>query len=400
MKIAMWNAHTFSVFIYGLVIWISHEFKVVIGQITLEASAPVNPIERNGILSLHCQVKDLTPGHRVEIYRNVGQEDEALSFGEAVTSSVDDRVFLAVRYMDASVVYFLSITDVTQDDSGVYTCKIIRTKGKIAEIAAQSVNMSVLYFPSEQYPQCDSSLKDGPLQIQEGDMLMLNCSSEKANPTVDIKWTRTGGGTIRGNQVTESGDIVYASVAFRVTKRDQHAVFLCNITSKALPGLSRTCHIGPLKVILNRNGDNVPSDTLPDANGNIDSNPPPTTITALAPVDSNVYTGGNRGVTRTKQNCIDYCSSYSSDVFYWIIATAVCVVLGLMFFIFGVGLLLKYKRVSNDIKRTNSGFTSARLAIDDIYAEVENKAAMKPYMSLDRARKFNNNQTMITHNVN
>lgn len=376
----MWNS---KLFIYGLLSLLSNSVNFVFSQLTLKASAPVNPIENGGILSLHCQIKELPKGHRVEIYRRISDHDEPLSVGDDVASDVGDRVFLAVRYMgDGSVVYFLSITDITNEDGGTYLCKVIRTSGVIGQVAEEHVDINVVYFPSDHYPQCDSSLRNSPgLQIKEGSALKLNCTSEKGNPTVDIKWTKTGGKVLPGNRVIESDYFVYAEAGITVTRRENNAVFLCEITSSGIPGESRTCHIGPITVIKNTKSD-VPSNTFPTQ----DNTYPVISTSELTPFHDFDITGENIR-TKTSKNCIDYCASYSDDVFYWIIATAVCVLLGLMFLIFGIGLCLKYKRVSEMIKRTNAGFSSTRLAVDDIYAEVEAKAAIKPYMSLDRARK-------------
>ena len=375
---------------------------LVTGELHLSASAPVNPAEHGGIFSLQCQVKDLPKGHRVEIYRHLGDQDEGLSVDDSVLPNVDDRVFLAVRHMgDGSAVYFLSIIDITKADAGLYQCKVIRATGNIAQVAVQSVNMSVYFFPSETSPMCSPSDTTATLQVLEGSVLHLNCSSEKGHPTVGIRWTRTNGGVIPGGIIHETDDRIHAKLAFLVTRHDDHAMFICEITSDALPNERRSCHVGPITVIPDNNIINhVPSETLPLP---IVTEKDQILETVTASIENKVEV--DTSVThrvRNKAECAKLCSTrYSGSVFYWVIATAVCVLLGLVFLIFGVIIFLKFKEVNNNNNRHRlyeTRFMSERLAVDDIYAEVENKMGSKPYMSLDRAQKCS--PTLIPNHLN
>ena len=73
------------------------------------ATSPVNPVKEQGLLTIHCQVRNLDDNHQVTITRRVGDRIQQISVDEDVLgNAVDERVFLAVRQLlDGSTVYFL-----------------------------------------------------------------------------------------------------------------------------------------------------------------------------------------------------------------------------------------------------------------------------------------------------
>ena len=109
---------TTTILILGLYICVA-------GSTTVTSSAPVNPVEADGIFSLRCEVLKMKQNQEMAIFRTINGQTERLSLDDEVLDNAGDRVYLAVRQMnDGSTVYLLSIMKVTRSDEGLYLCKI------------------------------------------------------------------------------------------------------------------------------------------------------------------------------------------------------------------------------------------------------------------------------------
>ena len=87
------------------------EITIVAYGITIEISTPVNPVEFGAIFSVLCKARELTKNHMVSMYRTTeAGGTQLLTSKESVDPEIDERVFLAVRRIDGSEVYFLTIT--------------------------------------------------------------------------------------------------------------------------------------------------------------------------------------------------------------------------------------------------------------------------------------------------
>ena len=327
-------------------------------------TAPVNPVSKSELLSIHCHVRDLNPNHEVSIHRKLTNgKTERLSVDEDVPSSVDDRVFLAVRQLDnGAVVYFLTIIDVTRADEGLYSCKVVNTE-KTLKVAESKLNITVHYFPSD--PIC-SQIKQ--LEVLEGTTISMNCTSEIGNPSVSIKWKRgTSGSAAPEAKQISRGDITFSELKVQLTVTDTNSFFLCEITSKPFGSKTSSCHFGPFTV---RPNPGFVKDDLETPDGTL---------------SSVMNTGGSdKGKITTqpvsKEKCLEQCSPYSTSVLFWVIATVSSAIIALLFLIMGLTLIVKYMKIRKSRERT---FIAHR-AGEDIYAEVENKGDSRLYMSLQR----------------
>ena len=87
----------------------------------------------------------------------------------------------------------------------------------------------------------------------EGKQIALNCSSELANPAVNIQLSRTGEYKVPETRQSIHGTSVYLGFTFLPTLQDNNVVFLCEISSPMFPDFLQTCHIGPFHVYRNPN---------------------------------------------------------------------------------------------------------------------------------------------------
>lgn len=353
---------------------------------TVKASVPVNPVESGGILSLSCKVSNLDKAiHTVQIFRRIADtgRSEQLSVDDGVLQNVDDRVFLAFRQLEGtSAIYFLSVMEVTQADQGVYSCKIITKDGTIREVASDAENISVMYFPSDPDPVC-GHLEH--LTVNEGDLLVFNCSSELANPPVSITWRRTQSSEpLKGAETSIKNQRLYSVLQIKASRKQHHGVvFLCEISSAAFPNTVRNCHIGPLSIIYDgtQHDTDFPIDVKPTASFPVST--APDLVKGITSDDKDTAV-----TTLTAQNCRRVCSytASSSALLYWVIATVLAVFLCLLFLMAVIFICARYRNIDEEL---NDSFcaprvpTTARLP-DGIYSELECKQVeeSKMYMSL------------------
>ena len=335
------------------------------------AKAPMNPVNVNAILSVHCQIWHLQPDDSVSILRILSSNvhGEILSMKENVLQSIEDRVFLAVRTMsDGSSSYFLSIAGVKQSDEGDYECQVLRG---VTSIAGDKVNIRVNHYPDGP-PVCTPQ---GPRTIQPGVLTRFNCTTGVGSPEVKIQWSRTRDagrekGLQESNQVTV-GDKTYAELGVVLLPEDTGAVFVCEITSPVFLNMKQTCVVGPL--------------TIPKSDGKPGRQQlNPTTVQNQKDYNQN---GGGSSTTNqidiSKTKCRHICSTFSSPVFQWMMATVIIGLIAIIFCIIGLFLFCKYNRLSSAKKQAISRVSSAHTfcaKTEDIYDEVD----VKPYMTLHR----------------
>ena len=349
-----------------------------LAQIRIEVSAPVNPVEETGILSIHCQVWNLESGHHeVSFLRTLMDgSTERLSLDGTILQDVDDRVFLAVRQiMDGSSVYFLSIVDTLEMDAGEYYCKVQNKAGVLSEVAYGSMQVDVNYPPPESDPLCHPNI---PIYINEGEALTLNCSSETANPVVTLTWGQTGKESERTLESSTSiqGSRVHSKLTVHPTRFDNGAMYICTLQSSAFPSLTRTCHVGPINIIQSVDFDR--------RDGQEHGGQLPNTLTQGSPsdipksTDITLYTQPTS--RQSASDCKKICSTFSYPMFQWVISTLVAGLFAFIFLILCATLLYKYNTIQH-----NGGFVLGVPAAEDIYSEVEGRRnENRLYMSLEK----------------
>ena len=338
--------------------------------VSIEATAPVNPVDHGGILSLHCHVRDMESDHSVIIIRSLESgEVEHLSWRETLTSNADDRIFLAFRRLgDGSVVYFLSIMNVKKEDAGIYSCRVMSLSALVDE---QSLTYNVNYFPVDIYPVCGPSEQ---IYAKAGDVVLLNCTSDKAFPEVTLEWTHSS-----TKQVSSSTNVIYhdskvsSILRLETTKNDNGAVYVCTMRSEVFSDKVRTCHIGPLYVTPNSDLDIDLEDKQ------VDSLPTESEL-RTKPGQRDTLPGLDESQSPDIQiKCNEICSTLptSSTHFFWIVAAVTTFIVTFIFFVLLMILAVQYKR---NKERMNSALKDGS---SDLYEKVDYRGFnRKIYMTL------------------
>ena len=342
---------------------------------TVSATAPIEHVDEGGILSVHCEVDNLEQGQSVMVVRQ--HSDGAikpLSLKDVVQTTEDDRVFLAVRQLPGNTfVYFLSIIDITKEDAAEYTCRIMSSD--LASVAVEnSVNINVNYIPDETNPHCSNSLNSDNIIVNEGDMISFTCSSERGNPTISLHWTRNNK-ELKSNS-EDSSLTVQSVLEFKATRFDDGSIFVCLLRSKAFPGHESTCHVGPIKVLFDSEGESVIDIDGPILEDADDLHEVTTAVSTRRPIV----------VAAEKVHCEDVCSLSSGPAFYWIVATITAGCLAVLFLIIGIVLLLRYCRMSSSMDEH-----SFQTRQEDFYEKLQygNRREEMVYMSLGNSNRMN-----------
>ena len=348
---------TFTAFLSVYFLIISKDyFASAATEIT--ATVPVNPVPEGGMLAFHCRIFNLEISHDVAISKTHGSETLRISFAKKILLDDDTRYFLAVRQLsDGSIVYFLSIMEVTREEAGQYSCKVLDVTA-VDEKAHDRVDVQVSYLPSDNYPQCAYS---GSLTIQSGSLVSYNCSSELGSPNITVEWTRTGGGVVPKARDHYSNTYVTSVLTLQPTMVDSGTVYICTITSRAFPD-TKTCHIGPITVTRNPN----------DVTGRRHY-PMITRSTERPPKFP--------AVDKTKSSasyCKELCDDQEDSLFIWMIATVVAACVAFILLILGVMLCIKLKYRTIEQPQ--------HYVKEDIYAELDKRFDEDAvYMALDRS---------------
>ena len=299
------------------------------------ATAPLKEVKEGSILSLHCQIFNSGAEHRASIsHTSSSGVSQKIAFGKNILSELPNNknYFLAHRKLtDGSDVYFLSVTEVRRSDAGNYTCYLLGPEFKV--ITSDTVHIGVKYFPSESFPVCDPN---GPQEILEGDTMTLNCNSEAGNPPVNMHWTRSGNVEDPLQAEVINGSVgVYSQVSFQARMSDKDAMFFCKIESDNFPTKSdQKCSVGPLNVIPN------PDMQFTTIANYVQVTQPKYTLvntSSSTNVNNNNYNNNN------DDECHEVCAEMTAEsVFRWTIATVIAGLLALLFFVFGIVLLIRY----------------------------------------------------------
>lgn len=346
---------------------------------SITASAPLEQVEEGAILSVHCQVLELQEGHEVALFRTpLDGKTQRVSVGGVITVE-EDRVFLAERQLnDGSIVYFLSVMEVTRNDQGSYKCQVFDPVEQTT-VDENTVFIGVMYFPSE-LPVCNHHT---PLQVMEGSVVIFNCTSERANPTVTLEWSSGGEGSteLKGTEVI-SGHRVTSMLRLTAKLQDSGAMFVCKATSHVFPGEAQRCHIGPLQVVPNPRGPPPPS--------------PPHSNPTLTP---NIISDNTRPGDFNTKDCAKVCSAFdlNSPVFKWIVTTTIAGIIALTFFIVVVVCMWKYYHIQDTSRNLYVTGRPQHQLSEQLYSELECKRGDNmTYMSLTKEDTKRLNQEFIT----
>ncbi len=355
-------------------------WTICLTEVRVVLTAPLNPVIEDAVCALHCQLWNLDQkSHKVDIYRNYDTSNRRLSSGDRLENAEDDNLFLAIRQLDGSTVYFLSMTGISRQQKGNYTCKVIRTFPDTKEILADSISLDVLYSPGDSDPQCSSDF-DTHLTVTEGTQTSINCSSEMANPIVELHWSIAGKDVPLKSTTNPVGGRVYSILTFTPSRRYNGAIFLCKIVNHYGDDKTRSCHVGPFKVIPQFGGefDDDDSDyelmTLPSVREHFTEKPH----------EKETNLDSNPGQAIVPDECISECSLLSRPVIYWIIGTVFTSIIALTFLVLSSFLFYKLCHISSN--STNLDYALPRKPAEELYVEVDCKRDDgRMYMALQKA---------------
>ena len=337
----------------------------------IHLTLPVEPVE-NGMLSLHCQIWYLQSGSDVILSRTVHDSRETLSFNELVQDDYD-RIFIAFRQMpDSSVVYFLTLIDITSEDTGNYSCKVISTSGQTVDVAADSVAVQVKYFPPDNSLSCSP---DSSVVFTAGQETTVNCITQDSGfPEVTFKWTRGGTDSTIGSRHQITNSNTQSRLTFLPSAKHNGAILLCVMKSSVFIDKEQVCHIGPITVRPGSGSDDSVLKTDIVATKAYGHSPDRTNP------DMPTITDMQRPIAH---RCAQLCKSSSSKLFYWVIATSVTGAFALIFLL--VVLVLFSKRISRKPKATFREPPMPGQFHDDIYVDLERRrGGEKVYMALEK----------------
>ncbi len=325
---------------------------------------------------MHCQFWDFESSNQnVIISRKTRTSSSDLTLNNLITAreaEVEERLYLAVRQLnDGTYVYFLSLTDITREDEGNYTCKVQDASSYKVE-REQAVYVSVRHFPSTG-PSCsidsksDSLGGDGNI-FNAGDKIILNCTSEQTSPPLNLQWSRSGH-TFHSTHHSSDRSTTSALLHVTLGMIDNSKIFVCQVSSPYFPGVTHSCHVGPFNIIPN-------SDHKTDIIGS--------SLYEYPNTESIDYNSNN------PVDCLKKCSTTSSATqHYWIMSTAVSGVLALTLCIVAIILVFRYYRLMTGKRQLD--LATRHAAIDDIYEKVQcREDGGMVYMSLKKTMKPGN----------
>ncbi len=325
-----------------VLLYFLNSFGTVFSSATVSLTAPVNPVEEGAILSVHCQVSNLEKHHEVTLLKITDGISERLTLDADVLPRVEERVFLAQRHRpDGSVVFFLSIINLVRDDEGTYQCEVRNKAEDMMVEAERTIDVNMLYFPKDKGPKCHP---EGGLDILENSISLFNCSSDDGNPSVSLQWLRAGTQSVLSSKQQKSGGKVFSVLRTKVTKKEQSAIFICKVTSVAFPDQSKTCHVGPLRVISDPSEDHtIGSNTEPEHKDK-EKHHQDSVVTDMK---SNIDTDREDVMPEDDfyVNCESQCSYNTSKVLYWMLSTIIIGAIAVLFLCISITLIIRFNRL-------------------------------------------------------
>ena len=231
---------------------------------TAEMTIPVHPVTVGGVLAMQCEIQNIGDGYKVNILRVIKDRTEQITSGLTYfQSSLHQRVFLAERTMPGgTIMYFMTIVDISLMDSGKYTCKVLDlSTGDYITVAEDSVDIDVYYLPDPLYPQCQID-PERTLNLNENTNIKLSCISSIGNPQVELRW-KTSNSLDIVSRNRDQDDTISSELLLRVTDTYDGVIFICEMTSPGFQDFIRTCQVGPITIEKNAKDVNTQADVLP-----------------------------------------------------------------------------------------------------------------------------------------
>ena len=233
------------------VVWI-HLLFLVMADTEVEMTTPITNVAVGDILAIQCQVWNIQDGYTVMIVRAIDGGSEPITTGSKIMDSpIENQVFLSIRsFPDGSVVYFITILDVSQSDHGEYTCTVI---SGLRFVAHDTIVVNIRDYPDKTQPICTANPAE--LVITEGSMLELTCSTYRTVPVVTLKWRSRSSYQDQTSRNSSDGNSVFSTLIIRAQIAHQDAIFECEMTSHGFSDRKQVCQVGPIRVVKSKNSD-------------------------------------------------------------------------------------------------------------------------------------------------
>ena len=334
----------------------------VTADVQVSISTPLDNVVAGGILVVQCQVWNTPDNFAVYIFRvSNGVADQITNEKEIVRSSERLNMFLAKRSMaSGSVTYFITVIDVSANDEGKYTCKVMDLS-KLTYVAEDSINVNIYSYPANMYPIC-TSVPNQPIASRVHDTLTLKCTSENGVPSVQMKWINIKSSRDVSAQSITEDNLLHAEASVSIDETLQGAVFTCELSSTGFPDWKRTCMIGPII---------VKSPRLEGLDG----------FTTSKTISKNAEEIKNK---LFQSNCKE-CSTDDMLQFYLTIAIAFTGFLAIMFLASTIILCYKYHHISTVTRREHTRVLAPQQSIEPVYVSLQRRSvnADREYMTLE-----------------
>ena len=337
-------------------------------DIRVSISSPTETVTVGGILAVSCQVWNIPNDHTVHLYRVLNSGTEQLTNGEYIARTAESlNVYLATRTsLDGSMIYFITMVDISEFDQGEYLCQILDTT-EFNYITEDSIDIRIYAHPAQMYPLC-TSIPNQPSTLNVRDTLTLKCTSEKGEPTIKMKWMNNKSARYITDRNRTNGNLVHSEAILRIDAGLHGAVFSCEITSKGFPDWKRTCNIGPIMVSLDNN---------------VQKNSGITTNVA----GNNEGTNNHGDISKPRLTGACESCSPSDDMlqFYLTIATIGTGFLAIIFLISTIILCYKYHDISTATMREPARVLTPQQSIEPVYVSLQRRSvnADREYMTLE-----------------
>ncbi len=230
---------------------------VFVGQTACQVSLNVPEyVLQGGKATLECRISAFSSTiDEATIERRFGSSPmsstrQPLATNRGIDEDAPDKMELSVSKLpDGTYRMILTINDISREDAAFYTCSAGRQlpTGFIS-LGSEMSYLAVLFPPSTDYPSCSLIPQDGSLDKEVGDILEMSCTSELANPNVNLVWGRTGVGVIPEPTEYISSNILRSEISITVTKDDDKAYFVCITKSAAFSNYAESCVVGPISL--------------------------------------------------------------------------------------------------------------------------------------------------------
>ncbi|XP_070551410.1 hemicentin-1-like isoform X2 [Ptychodera flava] len=166
------------------------------------------------------------------------QNGQSVSTNRVVADSYSDR--FSIIGNETQDEFYLLIEDIQLDDAGSYTCAVTGTPSTSYTV---TVTVEEAEAPDSGSPQCFGPSND----LNEGDEIMLICSSQGGDPPATLTWSKDGQEVASEPVETQIG--VKIGVPLTLGYDDQGDVYTCTSSHVTYSEL-KTCQLPALQINL------------------------------------------------------------------------------------------------------------------------------------------------------